>query len=455
MVFLAWAVLAAANQARADQWTTDPDSAIATAKKDGKDLLFYFAGTEKCKDCKKLENEVFDQADFQDEITSEYLLVRIEHRDSSTATELEKVHSLKWTREFAITNFPTVFVVDSELIPFAVAGYEKGGVNNYLGMLTEFHKVRVDRDDAMAKADKAKGLERAKLLDQAISGVSETVATVYYPKVIEEIISLDADNELGLRGKWNSEREAEQRKVMMTELLLVARLEKPDVAVKQIDKVLAEMEFPVAQQLEILQMKLNIVRRQNNPEALDKLLDQMIDLPGVEGATRERLIVKKILLMRGSGRNEAAMDLLMSSIEQGKATGSRSLFLWAARGEMLMADKQYEEALRAFDEAIPAARNNPDVSADLVSGKAEAFYLLKRPADALSTLDNFAEDTNVPSDLRAEATLHKSMLMREMGKTRLARLSENRAIEIANTPKLRREFQNVVDRLRQKYQDAK
>ena len=453
MVFLAWAILAAANQANADQWTTDPDSAIAAAKKGGKDLLFYFAGTEKCKDCKSLEDEVFGQADFQDEITSEFLLVRIEHRDSSTATEIEKIHSLKWSREFAVTNFPTVFLVDSKLTPFAISGYEKGGVNNYLGMLTEFHKVRVDRDDAMAKAEKAKGLDRAKFLDQAISGISESVATVYYPKVIEEIISLDADNELGLRGKWNSEREAEQRKVMMTELMLVARLEKPDAAVKEIDKVLAEMEFPVGQQLEILQMKLNIVRRQNKPEALDELLDQMIGLPGVEGATRERLIVKKILLMRGSGRKEAAMDLLTGSIEQGRATGSRSLFLWAARGEMLMADKQYDDALRAFDEAIPAARSNPDVLADLVSGKAEAFYLLKRPADALSTLDNFAEDTNVPSDLRAEATLHKSMLMREMGKTRLARLSENRAIEIANTPKLRREFQNVVDRLRQKYQD--
>ena len=130
MVFLAWAILGVANQANGDQWTTDPDPAVAAAKKAGKDLLFYFAGTEKCKDCKKLESEVFDEADFQDEITSEFLLVRIEHRDSSTATELEKIHSLKWTREFAITNFPTVFLVDSELIPFAVCGYEKGGVNN-------------------------------------------------------------------------------------------------------------------------------------------------------------------------------------------------------------------------------------------------------------------------------------------------------------------------------------
>ncbi len=454
MVFLGWATLGAGNSAKADQWTTDPDRAIAAAKKQGKDLMFYFAGTDKCKDCKSLEAEVFEQGDFQDEITSEFVLVRIEHRESPNATEIEKVHSLKWSREFGITNFPTVFLVDSNLVPFAVAGYEKGGVNNYLGMLTEFHKVRVDRDEVMAKAEKAKGLDRAKLLDQAISGISEPVATVYYAKTIEEIISLDADNELGLRGKWNSEKEAEQRKVMMTELMLVARLEKPDVAVKEIDRVLAEMDFPVAQQLEILQMKLNIVRRQNNPKALDRLLDKMIGLPGVEGTTRERLIVKKILLMRGGGRKEAAMNLLESSIEQGRATGSRSLFLWAAKGELLMADEQYEDALRAFDEAIPATRANPDLLADLVSGKAEAFYLLKRPADALSALDNFAEDTNIPPDLRAEATLHKSMLMREMGKTRLARLSENRAVEIANTPKLRREFQNVVDRLREKYKEA-
>jgi tetratricopeptide (TPR) repeat protein len=121
---------------------------------------------------------------------------------------------------------------------------------------------------------------------------------------------------------------------------------------------------------------------------------------------------------------------------------------------MLLSDEQYELALRAFEQAIPTAQSDPDVLADLISGKAEAFYKLKQPADALSTLDNFAEDTNVPADLRAEATLHKSMLMREMGRTRLARLSENRAVEIANTPKLRREFQNVVDRLRKKYQDA-
>ena len=77
-----------------------------------------------------------------------------------------------------------------------------------------------------------------------------------------------------------------------------------------------------------------------------------------------------------------------------------------------------------------------------------------KQAEALQVLDNLAEDSTVPSDLRAEATLHKSMLMRALGKTRLAKLSENRAVEIAETTKLKGEFQKVVQRLRQKYEES-
>jgi len=89
---------------------------------------------------------------------------------------------------------------------------------------------------------------------------------------------------------------------------------------------------------------------------------------------------------------------------------------------------------------------------ELISGKADALFALDRQSEALQTLDNFADDTRVPADLRAEVTLQKSMLMRQMGKTRMARLSENRAIEIADTPKLKGEIQKVVAQLRDKYE---
>ena len=69
----------------------------------------------------------------------------------------------------------------------------------------------------------------------------------------------------------------------------------------------------------------------------------------------------------------------------------------------------------------------------------------------MRTLDTFADDTDHPSDLRAEALLHKSMLMHESGKHRTARLVENRAMEIVQSTKERTEIQEVVERLREKY----
>ena len=270
--------------------------------------------------------------------------------------------------------------------------------------------------------------------------------------MIEQIVELDSDDALGLRTKWNADADAEMRKVVMTELLLIARIERPDTAIKMIDELIAELDFPVQQKLEVLQIKLGIVKKLNDAQAIDALLDEMINLDGVEGATQERLMVKKIMLMVGSGRKTAAMDLLDSSLRSGLAKGERNLFFWAAKGDLLMAEEKYDAALEAFETAIPFADRDPDVLIELISGKADAFYATGRQSEALQTLDNFADDTRIPADLRAEATLQKSMLMRLMGKTRLARLSENRAIEIADTPKLKGEIQKVVLRLRDKYE---
>ena len=319
-------------------------------------------------------------------------------------------------------------------------------------MLSEHRRARQDRDEYLAKAEKAKGAEKAKLLDKALSGMDEIIVPIYYADVIEQIVKLDSDDALGLRTKWNGDADAEERKVIMTEVMLIARMDKPETAVKKIDTIMVENDFSVEQKLEILQIKLGIVKKLDEEGAVDALLEEMINLDGVEGATKERLMVKKIMLMVGSGRKTAAMDLLDSSLRTGLARGERNLFFWTAKGDLLMAEKKYEEAMEAFETAIPFADRDPDVLIELISGKADALFATERQSEALRTLDNFADDTRVPADLRAEATLQKSMLMRQMGKTRLARLSENRAIEIADTPQLKGEIQKVVGRLRARYE---
>ena len=435
------------------QWQNDVDKAAQVALKDGKDILLLFTGAPWDKFSENLETEVLSKEDFITEISGDFVLVKMDFPKVKDPRADEQPR-YKWAERYGVTTYPTVVLVDATMKPFAITGYEAGGVQNYLGKLSEYRRARQIRDDNLAKAAKAKGAEKAKYLDKALSGMDEIIVPIYYADEIEQIVKLDADDKLGLRSKWNAEEDAEMRKIIMTDLMLVARVEKPENAVKLIDQVMAEIAFPIEQKLEVLQIKLGVIKKMDDPDAIDAVMEEMINLEGVEGDTKERLMVRKIMLMVGGGRKEAAMDLLDSSLQAGMAKGDRNLFFWAAKGDLLMAEKKYKEALAAFEKAIPMADREPDVLIELVSGQADALYALERQAEALQTLDNFAEDTRLPADLRAEATLQKSMIMRLMGKTRLARLSENRAIEIANTPELKGEFQKVIQRLRQKYEGA-
>ena len=433
------------------QWQTDVEKGAQTALNEGKDVLLLFTGEQWCPPCQKLKSEILTADGFIEEISADFVLIKFDFPQDRPPAEAQHPR-YQWADRFGVTSYPTVVLTDATMKPFAITGYEAGGVQNYLGMLSEHRRARQNRDEFLAKAEKAKGAQQAKLLDKALSGLDEIIVPIYYADVIKQIVELDPDNALGLRSKWNADADAEMRKVIMTDVMMDARIEKPAAAIKKIDSVLAEFDFPVDQRLEILQIKLGIVKKLNEAGAVDALLDEMINLAGVQGDTKERLMVKKIMLMVGSGRKSAAMDLLDSALRAGMANGQRNLFFWTAKGDLLMAEEKYDAALEAFETAIPFADRDPDVLIELIAGKADALYATDRQSEALQTLDNFADDTRVPADLRAEATLQKSMLMRQMGKTRLARLSENRAIEIADTPKLKGEIQKVVQRLRDKYE---
>jgi tetratricopeptide (TPR) repeat protein len=307
----------------------------------------------------------------------------------------------------------------------------------------------VKRDEALAKAATATGDERAVLLDAAISAIDVEIASVYYEDIIGEIVELDKEDELGLRTKWNEFKDSELRKMMLTDIFMRSRLEKPDRALAFIDEVLGQIPFPPDQKMQILQIKLNLLRAMNDNRGMDNLLDEMIEMEGVEGDTRQRLIIKKIYLLVGTGRRDEAMKLL----EDALSSNEDQLQLWLGRGEILDAEGKFREAIAAYDRAMERAGQFPDILIELSAAKADAHVSLNEIEAALQTLDQFADDPQMPADLRGEALLHKAMIMRQSDRRRQARLAENRAIEIAETPIEKAEMQKLVDRLRQKYGD--
>ena len=436
-----------------DGFVTDMKAAVEEAKKQDKDLLLLFTGSDWCPPCKMLEEEVFAQQEFLDGVSEEFVLVMLDFPQNKQLSQELKEQNDALAAKFAISGYPTVIMVDEDLKPFAFSGYREGGPENYIKLMTEARQLRIKRDENLAAAKDKTGDQRAKLLDAAITGLGEDVANIYYSDIVEEIVKLDKGNALGLRGKWNADADAEMRKVILADLLVRSRLDEPKQTMKFIDEVLAEIEFSDFERLNILQIKFNLARETNDLDAATGILDQMISLEGVTSGTRQRLIAKKSYVLFEAGQPEDAIKLLSEQIATVENPANNDVgYLYLAKGELQSKTGQLDDAIKTFEAGIEATPNNFDLLIELVAAKSDCLFGSDQQADALKTLDDFADNEKIPADLRADALLQKSMLMRELNRTRQARLAENRAIEIVDSPAEKASVQKMVQRMRAKYE---
>ena len=435
-----------------DGFITDMKAAVEQAKEQDKDLLLLFTGSDWCPPCKMLEEEVFSQQEFLDGVSDDFVLVMLDFPQNKQLAQELKEQNDSLAAKFAISGYPTVIMVDQDLKPFAFSGYKTGGPENYIKLMTEARQLRIKRDENLAAAKDKTGDERAKLLDAAIAGLGEDIATIYYTDIVDEIVKLDKDNSLGLRGKWNADADAEMRKVILADLLVRSRLAKPKQTMQFIDEVLTTFDFSDFERLNILQIKFNLARETSDLEAATGILDSMISLEGVTSGTRQRLIAKKAYVIFEGDEPANAIEMLSKQIATVKNPASSDVgYLYLAKGELQSKTGQSADAIQTFEAGIAATPNNFDLLIELVAAKSDCLFGSEQQAEALKTLDDFAENERVPADLRADALLQKSMLMRQLNRTRQARLAENRAIEIVDSPAEKASVQKMVQRMRAKF----
>ncbi len=439
-----------ANEVRVDEiWSDNMAASIETAQKEHQDMILLFTGSDWCPPCQKLEKETLGQADFLAGVRDGWVLVKFDFlRNSPLSKELEQQNE-KWSEHYGVAAFPTLVLVDEQQRPFGFLGYQEGGPVTMLESLRDLKERRAMRDNALAQAEKAEGDQRAAFLDQALTALDPTVVEVWYTDIVEEIVKLDEDNHLGLREKWYGARDAEARQIIFADIRAVSRLARPEQAISFIDEVLEAVEFPVQERFEILKIKLGLLQQAGNEAGALDLLDSMLGMPEISDATRQRLIVKKALQYFSSGRVQEATGLLEASMgEKG------NFFVRLTLAQILAKSDQTDRAIALLNEAIPQASNEPDALVELVAALADLQSRSIGDDAALDTLEQFANNEQVPVDLRAEALLQAAMIMRESGRVRPATLTENRAVALAKTPELARELQRVVDALRSRVDDS-
>jgi hypothetical protein len=202
----AWVASALNAGAVASPFGNDLAAARAKAQAEHRDVLVSFTGSDWCGWCLILEKEVFLKPEFNAEAGKHFELVQLDFPSNKSKQDPEVAARYQaWKKELKSSSFPDILLLDEKGKVFGRMNYREGGVKPFLAHLEAQRQGRVQRDAAMAAADKVQGVERARHLDEALVALhNDDVMLTYYGDVIGEIMRLDATGEAGLRPKYEA-----------------------------------------------------------------------------------------------------------------------------------------------------------------------------------------------------------------------------------------------------------
>ena len=121
-------------------WHTDLGQALQQAKATNKPVLAVFSGSDWCKPCIMLQQEVFDKPEFEQFAKDNFVLARFDFPRSkknklpAAQTKVNEQAAAQLNKEGA---FPLVLLLSPEGKVLAKTGYRPGGVAAYDAYLTQ------------------------------------------------------------------------------------------------------------------------------------------------------------------------------------------------------------------------------------------------------------------------------------------------------------------------------
>ncbi|GDY11934.1 hypothetical protein LBMAG53_08120 [Planctomycetota bacterium] len=269
----------------AELWTEDFAAAKAQAKTENKDLLLDFTGSDWCGWCVRLKDEVFSTPEFQAAAPKRFVLVELDYPQNKPQSDAIKLQNAKLKSGFSIKGYPSIYLTDAEGRPYAKTGYQEGGPEAYVKMLESLAELKVKRDAALAQANQAKGLARAKALDAVLDSLGDAFAPGAYATEIAAII---ADGDDALKSKYV----VSQAKATAEDLLGAGDI---DGAKKTVDGALAIPGIPPASAQDLHFFRAALDMESGDPKAaLARLQQALAVAPESDLAQRLKSIIEQL-----------------------------------------------------------------------------------------------------------------------------------------------------------------
>lgn len=192
-------------------------------------------------------------------------------------------------KAFAVQAFPTLMLCDAEGRPYAEAGFpDEMTPESMIKVLDQQKGAKAKRDEAFAKAEKSDGVEKAKLLVEALKMVPPTTVTSAYSDTIDQIAELDPEDKTGFVKKAKAEQALSELESGFGELMEAGKTAE---AIARVDMFLKENQ-PVgeAKQKAMLFKIFGLATAEDFERAI-AIADEIVQ---IDGSTETAAMVKQI-----------------------------------------------------------------------------------------------------------------------------------------------------------------
>lgn len=140
MMLMVMSILSVFAQVKEIDWKTNVEEAIELAKENDQHVFIHFTGSDWCKWCIKLKEEVYDKDEFISYANENLVMVKLDFPRSIPQTEEVKAYNQMQAQKYGIRGFPTVILLDKEGRVVGQTGYQYGGPAKYVEHLKGFFK---------------------------------------------------------------------------------------------------------------------------------------------------------------------------------------------------------------------------------------------------------------------------------------------------------------------------
>lgn len=119
-------------------WTTNYPGALAQAHKQDAKVFLYFTGSDWNGWCKRLDREILSTDQFMAYARQNLILVKIDFPRGIPQAEALKAQNAQLARQYKVTGFPTIIVLDRMGKQVGALGFQEGGPGPFVEAIDKF-----------------------------------------------------------------------------------------------------------------------------------------------------------------------------------------------------------------------------------------------------------------------------------------------------------------------------